>query len=130
MSRVRKAVITAAGRGTRHFPVTQFMQKEMIPLVDRDGTTKPTIQIILEEALESGIEEFCIVLSPRTEEQFLRHFEGMPPEQAAQLRSPWVEEENERLRALGERITWVIQETPEGYGHAVYCAREFVGEDP
>lgn len=130
MSRVRKAVITAAGRGTRHFPVTQLMQKEMIPLVDRDGTTKPTIQIILEEALEAGIEEFCLVISPRTEDQFRAHFHGLPLEQAAAVRSSWVQEENERLRDLGRRIRYVVQEQQEGYGHAVYCARDFVGDEP
>ena len=52
MAKVNKAVITAAGMGTRHFPATQTIQKEMMPLVDRDGTTKPTVQIILEERLE------------------------------------------------------------------------------
>ena len=57
MPRVRKAVITAAGMGTRHFPATQTIQKEMMPLVDRDGTTKPTIQIILEEARKSGMSQ-------------------------------------------------------------------------
>src|SRR4029450_5200919 len=55
MSRVREAVITAAGRGRRPSPATRTLQKEMMPLVDRDGTTKPTIQIIVEEAIESGI---------------------------------------------------------------------------
>ncbi len=131
MARVKKAVITAAGMGTRHFPATQTFQKEMMPLVDRDGTTKPTIQIILEEALESGIEEFCLVLSPHTEWQFRQHFRGMRPEQERSLRSkPWAVEESEKLCELGKRITCVVQETQDGYGHAVYCAREFVGDDP
>ena len=56
MQKVRKAVITAAGRGTRQYPASSTVQKEMFPLVDRDGLTKPTIQIIAEEALASGIE--------------------------------------------------------------------------
>ncbi|NDK15243.1 MAG: nucleotidyl transferase, partial [Armatimonadetes bacterium] len=61
MQKVRKAVITAAGRGTRQYPASTTVQKEMFPLVDRDGITKPAIQIIAEEALDSGIEEICIV---------------------------------------------------------------------
>ncbi len=125
-SRVKKAVITAAGRGTRHFPVTQIMQKEMIPLVDRDGTTKPTIQIILEEALESGIEEFCLVISPRTEDQFRRHFDGG----SLVGSESWIADERDRLIDLGKRIHYVEQTSAEGYGHAVYCARDFVGDDP
>ena len=130
MAKVKKAVITAAGMGTRHYPATQTLQKEMIPLVDRDGTTKPTIQIILEEARESGIEEFCIVISPHTENQFRNHFRGMRPEQEPFLRGKqWAADEAEKLRELGERITYVVQEKQEGYGHAVYCAREFVGDD-
>jgi UTP--glucose-1-phosphate uridylyltransferase len=55
MGIVRKAVITAAGRGTRQFPATRSIQKEMMPLTDRDGISKPTIQIIIEECLESGV---------------------------------------------------------------------------
>ncbi|MGZ3582450.1 MAG: sugar phosphate nucleotidyltransferase, partial [Ktedonobacterales bacterium] len=62
--RVRKAVITAAGRGTRLYPASTTVQKEMFPLVDIDGVTKPTLQIIVEEALEAGIEEICIVTAP------------------------------------------------------------------
>ncbi len=74
MSIVRKAVITAAGRGTRQFPATRSIQKEMLPLVDRDGVTKPTIQIIIEECLASGIEDICIVVSPGGAKPFKDHF--------------------------------------------------------
>lgn len=131
MARVRKAVITAAGMGTRHFPATQTFQKEMMPLVDRDGTTKPTIQIILEEALESGIEEFCLVISPATERQFRDHFRGLAAHQEPFFRGKaWALEEAEKLEDLGRRIVYVVQERQEGYGHAVFCARDFAGEDP
>lgn len=131
MARVKKAVITAAGMGTRHFPSTQTIQKEMMPLVDRDGTTKPTIQIILEEALESGIEEFCLVISPQTETQFKNHFRGLTEKQAPYFKGKsWALDEAEKLADLGRRITYVVQEKQEGYGHAVYCSREFVGDDP
>ncbi len=131
MARVKKAVITAAGMGTRHYPTTQTLQKEMMPLVDRDGTTKPTIQIIMEEARESGIEEFCLVISPHTEAQFRNHFRGMRPEQEPFLKGKsWALDEADKLKDLGDRITYVVQEKQEGYGHAVYCSREFVGDDP
>ena len=61
---VRKAIITAAGRGTRQYPATQTVQKELFPLVDVDGFVKPTLQIIVEEVLASGIEEVCVVVNP------------------------------------------------------------------
>jgi UTP--glucose-1-phosphate uridylyltransferase len=131
MGAVRKAVITAAGLGTRHFPATQTVQKEMMPLVDRDGTTKPTIQIILEEALESGVEEFCLVVSPQMDEQFRRHFRGIPPEQEPFYRGKtWAQDEAAKLEDLERRITYVVQEKPEGYGHAVYCSKQFVADQP
>jgi len=56
--------VTAAGRGTRQFPATRTLQKELIPLVDVDGYTKPTLQIILEDILRSGIEEVCVIANP------------------------------------------------------------------
>src|SRR3954453_7241211 len=67
MAKVRKAVITAAGRGTRQYPASRAVQKELFPLVDRDGVTKPVLQIIGEEAIDSGIEELCIVTPPGQE---------------------------------------------------------------
>src|SRR6476646_6638114 len=70
MAKVRKAVITAAGRGTRQYPASTAVQKEMFPLVDRDGLTKPVIQIIGEEAIESGIEELCIITQPGEEKLY------------------------------------------------------------
>jgi UTP--glucose-1-phosphate uridylyltransferase len=131
MARVSKAVITAAGIGTRHYPATATIQKEMFPLVDRDGTTKPTIQIIVEEAVESGIEEVCIVASEENVDQFRRHFRGLSEEWVPVFRGKtWALEEAEKLAGLSERIRYVIQESREGYGHAVYCARDFVGQDP
>ena len=78
MGIVRKAVITAAGRGTRQFPATRSIQKELLPLVDRDGVTKPTIQIIVEECLASGVEDICIVVGPGGAEPFKNHFSRLP----------------------------------------------------
>src|SRR3984885_4470849 len=74
MAKVRKAVITAAGRGTRQYPASTAVQKEMFPLVDRDGLTKPVIQIIGEEAIDSGIEQICIVTTPGEEPAYRDYF--------------------------------------------------------
>ena len=131
MTRVRKAVITAAGRGTRQYPASTTVQKEMFPLVDRDGLTKPTIQIIAEEALEAGVEEICIVTSPGDEEQYRRHFQGISENLLPSFEGKsWALEESEKLAHFEKIISFVVQEKPEGYGHAVYCARDFVDGEP
>lgn len=131
MGVVRKAVITAAGRGTRQFPATRSVQKEMLPLVDRDGITKPTIQIIIEECLASGVEDICIIVSPGGAEPFKRHFARLSEEERRIFRNKeWALAQADALRRIQERITYVEQPTPEGYGHAVYQARQFVGDEP
>ena len=131
MAKLRKAVITAAGRGTRLYPASSTVQKEMFPLVDRDGLTKPTIQIIAEEALAAGVEEICIVTSPGDEEQYRRHFQGLSEAMLPAFKDKaWALEQSERLDQLQRMITFIAQPSPEGYGHAVYCAREFVGDEP
>ena len=71
---VTKAVITAAGRGARQYPVADTVQKAMLPFVDRDGLTKPVLQIIAEEAIESGIEEICVVCAPGDEAVYRQQF--------------------------------------------------------
>lgn len=128
---ITKAVITAAGRGARQYPASDTVQKAMLPLVDRDGLTKPVLQIIAEEALDSGIEEICVVSAPGDEAYYRRQFES----HAANLKSAfkgveWAEEQIGRLAELERRMQFAVQPTPEGYGHAVWCAREFVGGSP
>lgn len=128
---ITKAVITAAGRGARQYPASDTVQKAMLPLVDSDGLTKPVLQIIAEEAFDSGIEEICIVTAPGDEAYYRRHFESY----AANLRSSfkgvdWAEAQIKRLAELERRVQFAVQPTPEGYGHAVWCAREFTAGAP
>jgi UTP--glucose-1-phosphate uridylyltransferase len=131
MAKVRKAVITAAGRGTRQYPASTAVQKEMFPLVDRDGLTKPVIQIIGEEAIDSGIEEICIITQPEDEGQYRDYFRRLDDEMVKSFRGKnWAILESEKLGAFGERLHFAEQNTPEGFGHAVYQAREFAGNEP
>jgi UTP--glucose-1-phosphate uridylyltransferase len=131
VAKVRKAVITAAGRGTRQYPASTAVQKEMFPLVDRDGLTKPVIQIIGEEAIDSGIEQICIVTQPGEEQQYRDYFRRMTDLEVRQFRGKdWAILESEKLGAFGERTSFVEQHTPEGFGHAVYQARQWVGDEP
>src|SRR5438874_3654263 len=129
--KVRKAVITAAGRGTRQYPASSTVQKEMFHLVDVDGLTKPTIQIIAEEALDAGIEELCIVTAPGDEEMYRRHFRGLSEDLLPAFEGKeWALQESARLARIEQALDYVTQPSPEGYGHAVYCAREWVGDEP
>jgi len=131
MSKVRKAVITAAGRGTRQYPASTAVQKEMFPLVDRDGLTKPIIQIIGEECIESGIEEICIITQPGEEKDYRDYFRRMTDLESRSYRGKdWAILESEKLGSFGERVHFAEQHTPEGFGHAVYQAKAFVGDEP
>ncbi len=131
MAKVRKAVITAAGRGTRQYPASTAVQKEMFPLVDRDGLTKPIIQIIGEEAIDSGIEQICIVTQPGEETHYREYFRRLDGDMVKSFRGKdWAILESEKLAAFGERLSFAEQHSPEGFGHAVYQAKKFVGDEP
>jgi UTP--glucose-1-phosphate uridylyltransferase len=131
MAKVRKAVITAAGRGTRQYPASSAVQKEMFPLVDRDGLTKPVVQIIGEEAIDSGIEEICIVTAPGEGSLYRDYFRRLDDDTLKSFRGKdWAILESEKLAAFGERLHFAEQSSPEGFGHAVYQAKAFVGDDP
>ncbi len=128
---IRKAVITAAGRGGRLYPVADTVHKNMLPLVDRDGRTKPVIQIIVEEALESGIEEIGVVCAPGDEERYrtqLSRLRDNPVE--GNKGADWARKQSERIDEMLRRLRFYVQEEPLGYGHAVYCAKDFVGDAP
>jgi UTP--glucose-1-phosphate uridylyltransferase len=128
MNRIRKGVITAAGRGTRQYPASNTVQKELFPLVDVDGYAKPTVQILVEELLASGVEEVCIVANTANIEPMRRHFQGLPSVPSAG--KEWMRPLSDALADMAKRLTFVVQETQDGYGHAVYQAREWVGDEP
>jgi UTP--glucose-1-phosphate uridylyltransferase len=129
--KVRKAVITAAGRGTRQYPASTAVQKEMFPLVDRDGLTKPIIQIIGEEAIDSGIEEICIVTAPGEEGLYRDYFRRLDDPMLQNFQGKdWAILQSEKLAAFGRRLRFAEQRSPEGFGHAVFQARSFVGDEP
>jgi len=128
--KVRKAVIPAAGFGTRLFPASKAMKKELFPMIDRDGRAKPVIQIIVEEALSAGIEEIAIVVQKADRPLFEEFFCLPPPVQNFNKLSKQDQEYSNYLLELGNKLSFLIQESQEGFGHAVYCAREWVGGEP
>ena len=128
---IKKAIITAAGKGTRQYPGTNTIQKELFPLVDRDGITKPTIQIIIEEAMTAGIEEFAIIVQPGEERQFQTHFQGLSDvEKESFHNKAWGLAQSDLLERMRRSITYIHQTEQHGFGHAVYCAHEWAGNDP
>ena len=128
---IRKAVITAAARGSRLYPAADTVQKAMLPLVDRDGLTKPVIQIIAEEAIESGIEEIVVVCAPGDEARYRRQFESLRENLLeAYGGAEWARLQAEKVADLERRLRFAVQDEPLGYGHAVYCARALVGDEP
>ncbi len=128
--RVRKAVIPAAGFGTRLFPASKIVKKEFFPVVDDMGRAKPAILAIAEELLGSGIEQIAIVIQERDREAFQSLFGGLPVGDSYRKLSPRDQAYCEELLQIGRRISFLIQESQEGFGHAVLCAREWVGREP
>ena len=121
---VRKAVIPAAGLGTRFLPATKATPKEMLPIVD-----KPTIQDILEEALHSGIDDILIITG-RSKRAIEDHFDRSI-ELELNLEEHGKLKELEMVRKISDvRIHYIRQKEPRGLGHAILCAKQFVGEEP
>ena len=128
--RVRKAVIPAAGFGTRLFPASKAIKKELFPIIDQSGKPKPVIMAIVEEAINAGIEEVCLVVQNRDRELFERFFKTPPFIENFNKLSKEDQEYSHYLMDLGQRISFVTQDVQEGFGHAVYCTREWVNGEP
>jgi UTP--glucose-1-phosphate uridylyltransferase len=122
---IRKAIIPAAGLGTRFLPATKAQPKEMLPIVD-----KPAIQYIVEEAIASGVEDIIIVTG-RNKRAIEDHFD-----RSVELEMMLAEKEKQDLLSLVEDIGrmadihYIRQKEPLGLGHAVLCARKFIGNEP
>jgi UTP--glucose-1-phosphate uridylyltransferase len=123
--KVKKAIIPAAGLGTRFLPATKAQPKEMLPIVD-----KPTIQYIIEEAVASGIEDIIIV-SGRGKRAIEDHFDkSYELEETLSKKEKWdMLEEVQQISELAN-IHYIRQKEPKGLGHAIYCARRFIGNEP
>lgn len=128
--KVRKAVIPAAGFGTRLFPASKATKKELFPVVDRDGIAKPAILYIVEEALQAGIEEVIIIVQQQDLDDFHSFFNTQISIENYNKLPRNFQEYSHRLLDIGKRIKFVIQQNQEGFGHAVYCAREVIGDEP
>ena len=123
--KVRKAIIPAAGLGTRFLPATKAQPKEMLPIVD-----KPTLQYIIEEAIESGIEEILIVTG-RNKKSIEDHFDRSV-ELELELEQKGKTAMLEMVQDISNMVNihYIRQKEPKGLGHAIHCAKSFIGDEP
>ena len=124
MKKITKAVIPAAGYGTRFLPATKSLPKEMFPIID-----KPTLQFIIEEAVNSGITDILIIIS-RDKESIVNHFDTNV-ELEEHLKSKNKFDDIELIKSIENlaNIYYIRQDSPKGLGHAISLAENFVGDD-
>ncbi len=123
---VRKAVIPVAGNGTRFLPATKAMPKEMLTIVDR-----PVVQYAVEEAMQAGIEHIVFVTG-RNKQAIEDHFDDVPELMSSLARSGKNAQisELDRMLPLAGAVSFTRQQAPLGLGHAVWCARDLIGDEP
>ncbi len=127
---IRKAVIPAAGYGTRLFPATKAVKKELFPVVDSDGWAKPALLLLLEEVLGAGLGQAGIVIQEE-DQGVMEEALCVPPgpEYFSKLSNEsqdyWAQ-----MEEVGNRTSFIIQNEQEGLGHALYCARDWIGDEP
>lgn len=128
---IRKAVIPIAGLGTRLFPASFACKKELFPIVGPDGIARALVHYQVGDLIAAGIEQICIIVQPGEEQQVVDYFKGPGESYKKHLEKyPQLIVEAEKMRAALDRICFAVQETQEGYGHAVYQGKTFAGGEP
>jgi UTP--glucose-1-phosphate uridylyltransferase len=123
---IRKAVVPAAGLGTRHFPASHAVKKELFPVVGPDGVNRALIHYHLRDLVAAGVEEICIIVQPGDDKPIADYLRG--PDQAYLRRLakyPALQNEAIEMRSLADRVRFVVQRQQEGFGHAVFQTRAF-----
>jgi UTP-glucose-1-phosphate uridylyltransferase/mevalonate kinase len=128
---VRKAIIPVAGFGTRLYPSTRALKKDFFPIPCPDGMVRPVILILLEELVNSGVEEICLVLGSEEERiQYTEFFERQLSEEHLRKLNKEAQEYENHILDIGKRLRYVYQREKRGFGHAVFQAAEFAGDNP
>lgn len=126
---VKKAIIPVAGFGTRVFPVTKAIKKDFLPILDKDGVLKPVILILLEQLVEAGIEQICLVIGENEQSEYDNFFSPLPQEHYAKLSEERRAYER-KIVEIGKKLTFVYQRERLGFGHAVFQCKEFTNDEP
>lgn len=125
---VRKAVVPVAGLGTRHFPASHAVKKELFPVVGPDGIARALFHYHLMEMDAAGIEEICIIVQPGEEAMIRAYLDGPGDDYLKRLEKyPHLLREATQMRIFSQRVTFAVQHKQEGYGHAVYQSKAFAG---
>src|ERR1035441_5522289 len=123
---VRKAVIPIAGLGTRHFPASHAVKKELFPVVGPDGIARALFHYHLLELEAAGIEEICIIVQPGEDEMVRDYLRGPDDSYLKRLEKyPELLHEAAQMKKFSERVTFAVQREQEGYGHAVFQTKQF-----
>ena len=123
---VRKAVIPIAGLGTRHFPASHAVKKELFPVVGADGIARALFHYHLLELDAAGIEEICIIVQPGEDATVKNYLRGPDANYLKRLEKyPALLHEAAQMKKFSERVTFAVQHTQEGYGHAVFQTKNF-----
>lgn len=130
-ARTKKAVVPVAGLGTRHFPASHAVKKELFPVVGQDGISRALFHYHLIELLGAGFEEICLIVQPGEDRTIREYLEGPGEEYLRRLEKySHLREEARRMADHAGRVTFAIQHEQEGYGHAVYQTRDFAAGEP
>ena len=126
MFKVSKAVIPIAGLGTRHFPASHAVKKELFPVVGPDGIARALFHYHLLELESAGIEEICIIVQPGEDELVRGYLEGPEASYLKRLEKyPALLREAEQMRGFAKRVSFAVQPQQEGYGHAIFQTKAF-----
>ena len=130
-SSVSKAVIPVAGLGTRHFPASHAVKKELFPVVGPDGIARALFHYHLLEMEAAGIQEICIIVQPGEEAMIRSYLEGPDDAYLRRLaKYPALLREAEQMRGFARRLSFAVQTSQEGYGHAVFQTKAFAAGQP
>jgi UTP--glucose-1-phosphate uridylyltransferase len=125
---VRKAIIPIAGLGTRHFPASHAVKKEMFPVVGLDGIARALFHYHLLELEAAGIEEICLIVQPGEDAMVRDYLRGPDDHYLKRLaKYPELLREAEQMRGFAKRVSFAVQREQEGYGHAVFQTKNFAG---
>jgi UTP--glucose-1-phosphate uridylyltransferase len=128
--RIRKAIVPIAGLGTRHFPASHAVKKELFPVVGPDGIARALFHYHLIELEAAGIEEVCIIVQPGEDALVREYLLGPDTAYLKRLEKyPALVAEAERMRALSKRVSFAVQHQQEGYGHAIFQTRKFAADE-
>jgi UTP--glucose-1-phosphate uridylyltransferase len=131
MTPIRKAVIPVAGLGTRHFPASHAVKKELFPVVGPDGIARALFHYHLLELEAAGIQELCIIVQPGEDEMIRAYLNGPGDDYLKRLaKYPALLREAEQMRGFARRVSFAVQDSAEGYGHAVFQSKSFANGEP